>query len=473
MRKERWRSQSASGTMKPRPSVWVALSFTALLVAVVSAGALPAPAAGPSRGLVQLKGKLGCVHKGGTTGCARGRGIAGPTQVALSPDGRHAYVAGFNSNAIAVFVRNRSGALRQLPGERGCISHKGAGPCAFGRALAAPVSIAVSPDGRNVYTAAAGSDALAVFARNARTGVLRQLPGASGCVGHLAGGGCTNGRALNEPVAVIASGDGKRIYVASREDPSAVAVFVRGRGGGLTQPAGQAGCVSENDASGCTVVRGLRNAFDVAASPDGSSVYAVGSNSDSVAVFRRTAGGLIQPNGAGGCLAATAAEGCTVARALGEPAGVEVSLDGRGVYVASYGSDAVATLRRNPSTGTLVQAAGRSGCISQAGGGGCATGRGLDGPEDVAVSPDGRSAYVVSAKVSSMSVLARNRSSGALTQVPGKGGCHIPGGILGCSNARGLADAVDVAVSGTGRYVYLASANDERGTVGIFRRLGR
>ena len=139
-----------------------------------------------------------------------------PRSGALSPDGRHAYVAAFDSNAVAVFLRRRSGALRQLPGERGCISYKGAGPCAFGRALAAPVSFVVSPDGRNVYAAATAARAGRLRCKR-RTGVLRQLPGASGCVSHLAGGGCANGRALNEPVTVIVSGDGKRVYVASRE----------------------------------------------------------------------------------------------------------------------------------------------------------------------------------------------------------------------------------------------------------------
>ena len=97
-------------------------------------------------------------------------------------------------------------------------------------------------------------------------------------------------------------------------------------------------------------------------------------------------------------------------------------------------------------------------------------GRALDSPEDVAVSPDGRSIYVVSAKLSAMGVLARNRATGALTQVPGKRGCFIPGGVLGCSNARGLAEAVDVTVSGDGRNVYVAGGDFSRGAIGVFSR---
>ena len=84
-------------------------------------------------------------------------------------------------------------------------------------------SVAISPDGANVYVTAAGSDALAVFARNRRTGALRQLPGARGCFSQFPGGGCLVGRALNEPTSVAVSPDGEHVYVAGRRFPSAVA----------------------------------------------------------------------------------------------------------------------------------------------------------------------------------------------------------------------------------------------------------
>ena len=43
-------------------------------------------------------------------------------------------------------------------------------------------AIAISPDGRDVYVASGGSDAIAVFARNPATGALTQLSGKRGCV---------------------------------------------------------------------------------------------------------------------------------------------------------------------------------------------------------------------------------------------------------------------------------------------------
>ena len=442
-----------------------------LLVAGGGGGSTAAPAGPPGR-LVQASGKLGCVHVTGAGGCTRGRGVRSPSDIAVSPDGRYAYVAGFESNAIAVFARDRrSGALRQLAGPRGCVSHRGVGACEFGRALAAPIDVAVSPDGRNVYVASTGSDALAAFARNRRTGALRQLAGAKGCISQRSGGGCLDGRALNEPIVVEVSRNGKRLYVASRQFPSAVAVFVRGRGGALTQPAGQAGCISQGGTSGCAVGRGLREVWDIAESRDGKNVYALGSGSDSVAVLRRTAAGLSQDESPAGCLARTPAEGCTTARAVNDPTGVVVSSDAKTVYVASFESDAVAILRRNLATGTLTQPAGQAGCISQAGGGGCRAGRALDGAHNLAASPDGRNLYVVAEEINAMSIFARDRSTGRLTQLRGRWACFIRGGVLGCPPGRGLTGVTEVNVSPDGRNVYAASGDSDLGAIAAFRRL--
>jgi DNA-binding beta-propeller fold protein YncE len=420
----------------------------------------------PHGRLVQARGTIGCIHKSGIAGCARARAVTDPEDVAISPDGRHAYVASFRSNAVAAFTRDRrTGALRQLAGKRGCVSHRGAGSCAFGRALALPISVAVSPDGRNVYVASTGSDALAVFARNRRTGALRQLPGARGCISQRRGGGCVDGRALNEPIVVIVSRDGKRVYLAARHHPSAVAVFERGRGGALTQRAGTGGCISQGGRSGCATGRGLTRVWDLAATSDGRHVYAAGTGS--VAVLSVTADGLSQPQGTAGCVARATGEGCARGRALNDPTGVSVSPDGSNVYVASFVSDAVAVFRRTPETGALVQPAGEAGCVSQAGGGGCAAGRVLDGAHAVAVSPDGRNVYVASEEVNAISVFGRNPSTGLLRQLPGRWACLIRGGVLGCAPGRGLIEAVTIAFSPDGRTMYIGG-----GAIGIFRRVG-
>jgi DNA-binding beta-propeller fold protein YncE len=57
------------------------------------------------------------------------------------------------------------GDLTQPAGTAGCISETGAGPCADGHGLDGAGAVAVSPDGKSVYVASFGSDAVARFNR--------------------------------------------------------------------------------------------------------------------------------------------------------------------------------------------------------------------------------------------------------------------------------------------------------------------
>jgi len=431
--------------------------------------AWPKPA--PPGRLVQAHGPSGCVHPNPTGTCGRARGVTVPNAIAVSPNGRNVYVAAFKSNAVAVFRRDpRTGALHQLPGKLGCIANKSTRACQFGRALAAPIGVAVSRDGRNVYIAATGSDALSVFARNRRTGAIRQLTGPRGCISNRPGGGCAGGRALNEPIQIAVSPDGNRVYVAARSFPSAVSIFNRLPDGSLRQAPGAAGCLSMSGAGGCTAGRAMRTPWDIEVSPDSRHVYVAGSDSNAVAVLTRTADGLAQAADASGCVALGAREGCTGGRALSGPIGVAVSPDGTSLYVSSIDSDALAILKRTRPSGALSQAAGKAACVGQSGAAGCASARVLDGVHDAVVSPDGRNVYTVSEEINSISVFAR-APSGALTQLGGKWACLIRGGVLGCPAGQGLTAAVSIAASPDGRNVYTGSADVKQGAIGIFRRL--
>jgi DNA-binding beta-propeller fold protein YncE len=460
----------------------LALLIAALLVLL---GLIASPAGGsdptgeaaaPTGRLVQPKGTAGCIHRRGTNRCAQGRSVTSPEDIAISPDGRHAYVASYGSHGIAVFRRaRRTGHLEQLPGRRGCLRHEGGQFCRAGRAMGGPVSIAVSPDGRNVYVVSAGSDALSILERNRRTGVLTQLPGESGCVSQRPGGGCIVGRALNEPTSVAVSPDGTHVYVTGRRFPSGVAVFDRAADGSVTQPAGPAGCVTERVGSECATARGLRSPEEVTVSPDSRFVLVAGMRSNAVSVLAQNPDGLSQAEGTAGCIASGGVEGCAPGRGLVGPVDLAVTRDGRNVYAAASIGDAIAILQRDRATGVLSQERGSAGCISQGGGGGrCIAGRALDEVWGVAVSPDGRNVYGVSAKVNMLGAMARDRSSGRLTQLPGRHGCFIRGrgGLFGCPEGRGLTVAVAVTVSPDGRNVYVTSEDTYLGSVAIFRRIG-
>src|SRR6476619_1404905 len=168
--------------------------------------------------------------------------------------------------------------------------------------------------------------------------------------------------------------------------------------GDLTQPAGTAGCVSETGSGPCADGHALTRAGSVAISPDGKSVYVASSGSNAVARFNRdtTTGWIGQPPGTAGCISHTGAGPCADGHALQSPGDVAVSPDGKSVYVSSYYSDAVVRLNRNPTTGAISQPAGTAGCISQTGAGPCVDGHALRHPGSVAVSQDGKSVYVSS-----------------------------------------------------------------------------
>ncbi|HEU5265024.1 MAG TPA: beta-propeller fold lactonase family protein [Gaiellaceae bacterium] len=362
----------------------------------------------------------------GTNGaCADGTALAGPRSVALSPDGKNLYFPATTAAAIGIFARDPvTGALRQLTGTSGCISESGTnGACAVGRALSGARSAAVSPDGASVYVASFFSDAVAAFSRDTATGALTQLSGASGCVSETgSGGSCVDGAALDGARTVVVSPDGANVYVAA-ETSGAISVFARDElTGALTQLPGLAACVSQTGADGtCVDGRALGGAGGIEVSADGAFVYVASLGSDAVATFSRDpgTGALAQLPGTAGCVSETGNGGsCLDGTALDRARSLSLSPDGSSLYVAAEASDAIAVLSRDGPTGTLRQLAGAAGCVSETGtGGACSDGVALDAARSVSVSADGKSVYAASFGSSAVSILARDPTTGALTQL--------------------------------------------------------
>src|SRR5262249_27087843 len=107
-------------------------------------------------------------------------GPAGPRAVDVSPDGRNVYVAAATDGAVTAFspdASTRAGAV--LEAERDRLDRVGRAAGAW--------SVVVSPDGRNLYVGSFADQALAVFARDATTGRLAfveaQKNGVAGIVG--------------------------------------------------------------------------------------------------------------------------------------------------------------------------------------------------------------------------------------------------------------------------------------------------
>ena len=296
-----------------------------------------------------------CYNDSATGGCLGTRGMGAPDRIVVSPDNLNVYVAGSNfGDSVVIFDRDVSdtathGELVQKPGDKGCIRNTVGGTgCMDGRLLSHPEGIAISPDGRSIYATGRNADGLAIFDRNLANGELTQKAGAEGCIAQppTDDGGCADSRATLQDgggaslKGVVVSADNKNVYLPANES-NAIAIFDRDTSGTAThgeldQKAGQAGCISEdgNDGLGgmCQNGRSLVDAFDVAVSVDGRSVYAGGAG---IAAFERNPanGELAQPTGVAGCVNQGGTDSCHNAFGNGGIGGSPlVSTDDENVY---------------------------------------------------------------------------------------------------------------------------------------------
>jgi fibronectin-binding autotransporter adhesin len=434
-----------------------------------------APAPGT---LTQLPGAAGCLVDSASPprSCHKARALAGPgpfmgsRAIALSPDGRNVYVASSKSDAIAIFARDAgNGRLTQPEGPGGCIAAKGAEGCATAIGLDGPNSVAVSRDGRNVYATSRAANSIAVFKRNRKTGALKQLPPAFGCVAGAPIPGCASGRALVGPDVVVVSPDGANVYVGSFLG-NAVATFTRDpASGALAQPGGSAGCIAEATSGGCAHAVALGAPEGLAASGNGASVYVATALSNALLVLARdpSTGALTQPANGSGCIVDVALSGCTTGAQLSGANAVAVSPRGGDVYVTSLFSDSVTSFTPTASGG-LAQLQGTAGCLVWLRAVGCSFGRALSAPEGLAVSPDGANVYAAAFATGAIAVLDRGRKSGSVAQKPGTAGCVAPPSVDGCTRGRAMRGASSIALSPDGRYLYSTSFGSD--AVDVFRR---
>jgi sugar lactone lactonase YvrE len=348
--------------------------------------------------ITQPAGSAGCISETGSGPCANGHGLSGPFSVAVSADGKSIYAVSQDSNAVVRLNRNpTTGAITEPAGNTGCISETGAGSCANGHGLSGADNVTVSADGKSVYVTS--HSAVARLNRNTTTGAITQPAGSAGCISETGSGPCADGHALSGGAdSVAVSADGKSVYVASFPNNAVLRLNRNTTTGAITQPAGKAGCISETGAGPCADGHGLKRAVSVVVSADRKNVYVASNLGNAVARLNRntTTGAITQPSGKAGCISETGAGPCADGHGLVGPVWVVVSADGKSVYAASHLSNAVVRIDRNTTTGAITQPAGTAGCISETGAGPCANGHGLSLALSVDVSADGKSVYVAS-----------------------------------------------------------------------------
>ena len=205
----------------------------------------------------------------------------------------------------------------------------------------------------------------------------------------------------------------------------------------------------------CTDLIANAGAMSVAVSPDSQNVYV--KTSIGLAVLDRDGGSLqvAQKPTFDGCFSEGNVPNCDEVDGLnGDSYGMEVSPDGRHVYVAFRSPGGVGIFNRAPD-GKLSQPNGQAGGCVSANGNSAEALRCRDGHDYlsesfvVAVSPDGRSVYVGGRY--GIFGYARDAATGYLTEI----GCHGAG--TGCARATpGLSYVFDLAVSPDGGEVVSA-----------------
>jgi DNA-binding beta-propeller fold protein YncE len=196
-------------------------------VASAVSNALGVFARNPATGaLTQATDGTGCIATTPVAGCAAGAQLAGANAVAVSPGGGDVYVTSLLSNSVTSFTRSATGQLTQKTGTSGCVVLLLAVGCSLGREMSAPEGLTVAPDGADVYVAAFRSGAIDDLARDADSGALIQKSRRPGC---LTGGvtrDCLPGRRLLGASSVAVSPDGAHLYSAAFAG-NAVGVFKR------------------------------------------------------------------------------------------------------------------------------------------------------------------------------------------------------------------------------------------------------
>ncbi|MBD2416000.1 hypothetical protein FACHB389_34100 [Nostoc calcicola FACHB-389] len=296
-------------------------------------------------------------------------GLGSAEALALSPDGKFLYAAGYSDSAVAVFERD------ELTGQLSFVEVQKDDTNGVD-GLANATSVTVSPDGKFLYATGYGDSAVAVFECDELTGKLTfvevQKDDTNGVDG-LAGA-----------LFVTVSPDGKFLYAAGA-DESAVSVFERDeQTGKLTFVE-----VQKDDTNG---VDGLAAVNSVTVSPDGKFLYAAGFGDSALAVFERDeqTGKLTfvevqkdDTDGVDGLNAATS---------------VTVSPDGKYLYATGYYDSAVAVFERNQETGELtfveVQKDDTDGVD------------GLAATTSVTISPDGKHLYASGSYDSAVAVFS-------------------------------------------------------------------
>jgi 6-phosphogluconolactonase (cycloisomerase 2 family) len=234
--------------------------------------------------------------------------------------------------------------------------------------------------------------------------------------------GCETENKLSEPEGIVASPNGRFVFVANSNGNGKVAggiieAFAVGAGGELSPIECHSGCSAGEQPVGLAV------------SPNGQFLYSADAQSHTVSPFSIAADGLLSPIACG--------SECELSNST--PEDVAISPNGRFLYVNEREEDRIAVFAI-AGDGSLTKVP----CASA-----CAT---LSAPEGLAVSPDGRFLY---AAVTREIAVFEIGAGGALTPIP-------------CPSCGTAANPRTPAISPNGRFLYTTNNNLPKSSIPAF-----
>ena len=323
----------------------------------------------------------GCEATPFATAGGFGSGLAELHEIAIAPDGDDVYAVANDDDSVVRFKRKGNGSLDY----HSCLTGdaligpapEGSGACKLvpggsddgvGSGLDNAESIAISSDGKSLYATGANDDAVSQLsvAKSGAVKFKRCITGDSGvpalgeCVASPEATPGGTGSGLGSLEGIVASRDGKSVYVTAKND-EAVTHFSRAKSGGkLTFEACYSGdtaivaCEPTDSATAGGADSGMSGAQIPAVTPNGESVY-VPSEDGTINHFKRKGDGSLKfascvtaedETAANGCEAIPTATASAIDSGLDEPEALAVSPDSKFVYAAAQLDDAVAILKR-------------------------------------------------------------------------------------------------------------------------------
>ncbi|HTU16095.1 MAG TPA: hypothetical protein VMF31_12950 [Solirubrobacterales bacterium] len=241
-------------------------------------------------------------------------------------------------------------------------------------------------------------------------------------------------------------------------------------GNGLSQPSGEAGCISA-DQPDCA--EAPQSWFDLSRgiAVGANRVLVASGNGDRVVSLDRNqaTGALTASNDAGDCVAVHPVPDCQDGHDLGSPADIELDKSGKFAYAVASKADSLITFKW--VGGKLTQLA-EAGCSAFRGDdfndGSCQEGGvSMIRARDVALSPDQQNIYVAAEggggenQPEAINVFSRNVSTGTIGKLPGTAGCHSSNGQAGCEDADGIIGLRQIEVSPDGGNLYALSSESD------------